>query len=232
MSDKPPIVLLHGWGGHYREAWVDSGWESKLEASGRELIKINLPGHGLKSASHDPEDYASIADDVESMLDGREGIQGMGYSLGAKILLEISCRNPNVFDRLVLASIGENAFQPLRASSAIANTVLKGVDDSTPDMLVEIYRYVLAAGNDRKAMAACMLRPQDAPITAERLKVVRCPVLVVNGDQDHVVLPADGLLESLNNSEAMMIPNVGHFDLLTNKIFQEKAHEFLQSNNN
>jgi len=230
------ILLVHGWGGSYREAWEDSGWASRLRSAGRQIIDVNLPGHGCASGSHNPEDYGNIADELEVAVAQRLEelglnkhcvIDAMGYSLGAKMILELACRQPQRFNRLVLVAIGENAFAPLKASAAIAEVMTHGVTPDTPPLLRQLHQYTLRAGNDPLAMAACMLRPQDAPVTPKRLAVVTSPCLIVCGAEDQVVLPADGLASALTESRLRLVDGVGHFDILDNVELIASASEFL-----
>ena len=223
----PPIVLVHGWGGSYQEAWVDNGWEFFFEGYEREIIKINLLGHGVKTGSYDPQDYKNITQLVEEELAEYEQIDAMGYSLGAKIVLDIACRDTRKFRKIVLASIGVNAFGPLKAAQKIAELMESGVREDTPPLLKELYAYTKKAGNDPLAMAACMRRPQEDPITKQKLKNLACDVLVAVGDQDSIVLPVEPLTEEISNCELSYLEGVGHFDLLTHPEFIRDVNHFL-----
>jgi len=222
-------VLLHGWGGSYAATWQNIHWDERLKAEGYSVVGPNIMGHGVPNGPHDPQDYVAVADDIEAQLGDAVGLNAIGYSLGAKILLELACRRPNRFRRLVIAAMGENAFKPLAASEAIASAMENGLPDNASPGLSKLIAYTAEAGNDPLAMAACMRRPQDRPITPDRLRAVTMPIFVANGDQDFFVLPAEPLTESLQNACSRLYPGVDHFNLLTEKAFIADTLAFLRS---
>lgn len=87
-----PLVLLHGIG-HHRRAW--DAVVPRLAAE-REVITVDLPGHGdspavtLSAAG----DFAAMADEVEKFLRaiGLEKPHVAGNSLGGLIALELGAR--------------------------------------------------------------------------------------------------------------------------------------------
>ena len=90
---EPPVVLVHGWGGSYARTWQQPGWQALLEDAGREVIGVDLLGHGSAPKPHEPEAYADMTTRiVEAAGDG--AIDAVGFSLGAITLLELACREP------------------------------------------------------------------------------------------------------------------------------------------
>ena len=45
-SANQPVVLVHGWGGSFESTWRSSGFADLLEDSGRDVIGVDLLGHG------------------------------------------------------------------------------------------------------------------------------------------------------------------------------------------
>lgn len=221
------VHLLHGWGGAFRQTWGETGWVDRLEHEGYEVCGLQLLGHGVPTGPHSPADYAGIADLIESELQGVESGIAIGYSLGAKILLEMSCRHPEMFRRLVLVGIGVNAFKPLGASAALADCLRNGLPKDAPADLSRLIGSVLASGNDPLAMAACITRPQDQPITALRLKAVRCPTLIVNGSSDRFVLPQEPLVDALPDAVGVLLEGLDHMDVLTSTESLERSISFI-----
>ena len=41
-----PILLLHGFSSSSKLNWADTGWISTLQAAGRRVITVDLPGRG------------------------------------------------------------------------------------------------------------------------------------------------------------------------------------------
>jgi pimeloyl-ACP methyl ester carboxylesterase len=228
VSDQKRIVLLHGWGGSCAATWQKTGWTNRLTAAGYDVHCPNLLGHGVLTGPHDPQDYANIADELEAQLGDAVGLDGVGYSLGAKILLELACRRADRFRRLVLSAIGENAYKPLTASEAIASAMVDGLPEDAPPSLAKLVAYTKEAGNDPLAMAACMRRPQDRPITPERLSSVKIPVFIGNGDLDHFISPVEPLTDAMPKAEARLYAGIDHFDILEDPHFVSDTIEFLR----
>lgn len=85
------LLLIHGLGGTWRS------WSTILPAlsAAREVIAIDLPGHSGTPAAADSGTFAGLADSVERFIleQGLEGVDIVGSSLGARIVLEMARRN-------------------------------------------------------------------------------------------------------------------------------------------
>ena len=213
-TDRPPVLLLHGWGGSFQHTWVRLGWVTCLESNGYTVIEHNLPGHGVPEAPHDPLAYANIVDDLDAQIGHLEGVIGFGYSLGAKLMLALAARHPAMFSQLVLVGVGDNAFKPLGASALLASAVLEGLPDDASPALVKLIEDVKASGNDLEAMAACITRPQEKPLTEAQLAALDVPILIVNGSHDHFALPQDRLLAALPHADTLMFDGFDHVDVV------------------
>lgn len=82
--------MVHGLGGSVRS------WDLVAPALSdtRELVIIDLPGHGLSSAIPGRQTIAAFADEVSDFIDANElhGIDLVGSSVGARLVLELSRR--------------------------------------------------------------------------------------------------------------------------------------------
>lgn len=208
------VLFLHGWGGSHERTWVRLGWAERMRAAGFAVEGLNLLGHGVPAASHDPQAYADIVGPVRAALAGRRGLVGIGYSLGAKILLQLSAETPGLFARLVLIGLGNNAFRPLGASQALSSALLEGVPATAAPAFVRMIEEVKATGNDIRAMAACITRPQETPLRPEDLASVRHPVCIVNGALDNFVLPQDELARALPSAQQRLFEGYDHLDIV------------------
>lgn len=85
-----PLLLVHGLGSS-RAAW--SLVEPAL-AKHREVIALDLPGHGASPAEHDSGTFAGIARSLEAWLEREKlaGIDMVGSSMGARLVLEMARR--------------------------------------------------------------------------------------------------------------------------------------------
>ena len=86
----PPLLLVHGLGGSWRS------WTTILPALSemREVMALDLPGHGETPAAANSDTFRGLADSVESFIieQDLEGIDIIGSSLGARIVLEMARR--------------------------------------------------------------------------------------------------------------------------------------------
>lgn len=219
-----PVVLVHGWGSSFAATWQAPGFTALLEDAGREVIGVDLLGHGTSDKPHDPAAYTDLTPGVVRLLpDGP--VDAVGFSLGALTLLELACREPHRFQRLVLAGIGENVFVRERSTTIV--DALEGRGDPA-DVTAQLFvSYASQPGNDVVALTACM-KADRAAITPERLAGVTCPVLVVIGERDFAG-PGDRLAAALPNARLVSIPRCDHFATPENFTFIDAALEFLDA---
>lgn len=89
-GNGPPLLLVHGLGGSWRS------WTTILDAltPHREVIAIDLPGHGRSPAEHDSGTFAGLVRSVEAFVKENDlrGIDIVGSSMGARIVLELARR--------------------------------------------------------------------------------------------------------------------------------------------
>src|SRR6478752_5171217 len=83
---------------------------------GREVIGVDLLGHGTAPKPHDPAAYADLTVRVLEALP-EEPVDAIGFSLGAMTLLRLAARSPERFRKLVLAGIGRNVVEPDEAGT-------------------------------------------------------------------------------------------------------------------
>jgi pimeloyl-ACP methyl ester carboxylesterase len=204
MSD--PVVLVHGWGGSFANTWQGPGWEALLQDAGRAVIGVDLLGHGTATKPHDPGAYRDLTGAITSATEGVERFDAVGFSLGALTLLELACRTPERFNRLVLCGIGANVFRTERSTLIVDALKAGGSEESFASVFVQ---YANQPGNDPVALTACMEAERDA-ITVERLAAVSVPVLVIIGDKDFAG-PGEPLAEALPNARLVTLRNVDHF---------------------
>lgn len=85
-----PLLLVHGLGGS-RNSWTPI---LPALAQSREVIALDLPGHGRTPAEPDSVTFAGLVRSLEGWL-GREGLVNVdmvGSSMGARMVLELARR--------------------------------------------------------------------------------------------------------------------------------------------
>lgn len=223
-DDPPsPVLLVHGFASSFEHNWRQNGWVDLLTDAQREVIPVDLAGHGPGQHSHDPADYADLEANVEAALPAEGTVDAVGFSLGARLLLGVASRHPDRFARIVVGGIAENAFQ--RAGSEAVAAALEAGDAGAEGLPGLFVRFAEGSGNDPLALAAVMRR-DTPPLTEEHLGRVTCPVLVVVGDKDFVGSP-DRLVAGLPNAKAKVLRNVDHFGTPKDFGFLDAALSFL-----
>jgi pimeloyl-ACP methyl ester carboxylesterase len=153
-------------------------------------------------------------------------VDAIGFSLGAITLLQLACREPWRFHRMVVAGIGANLF---RVDEEQRRRMIAGAEGTAPDddIAAQVFaNYAHRPGQDPVALAAVLKRPRTDALTPERLAAVACPVLVAIGDKDHAG-PGDPLADALPNSTLKVLRNVDHFATPEAFAFLDAALEFL-----
>jgi len=201
-----PVVLLHGFATSSARTWGDNGWLDLLGDIGRHPMPIDLLGHGTADRPHDPAAYDAMEDVVAAQLpDGR--VDGIGFSLGARVLLTLACDHPERFGRLVLTGVGANLFRS--DGSDLVLRALEGQGDPTNPVSQYFSGLARQPDVDPAALAACLRSPRPA-LTAARLSAVQLPVLVVLGDKDFAG-PGEPLVDALPDAQLVTLRNVDHF---------------------
>src|SRR6266851_2412040 len=115
-----PLVLLHGGLG----AIEMFGPNLPALAKGRQVIAVDLQGHGRTADIDRPISPQLMADDIAALIKHLklERPDVMGYSLGGGVATFTAIRHPEVVGKLVVVStaIRRNAFYPeiLRSAGA------------------------------------------------------------------------------------------------------------------
>jgi len=235
------VALVHGWGGSFAATWQRSGFTALLRDGGKDVVGIDLLGHGEAPKPHESEAYDDLTARVFEAIDAsspEEPVEAVGFSLGALTLLRAAIARPERFSRLVLAGIGANVTAPDRAG---AERIVEGLEtviasgETTPDDLAEMdhtarlfVQYAQQPGNDIVALAAVMRRAPSVELTAAGCSGVSCPVLVIVGDQDFVH-PGTDLAAWFPDGRCETLRNVDHFATPEAFGFFDATLEFLDA---
>lgn len=226
-STDSPVVLVHGWGGSFETTWRQSGFTELLAEAGRQVIGVDLLGHGSAPKPHDPAEYADMTTRIVDALPDRP-VDIVGFSLGAITAVRLAARRPELFSRIVVSGVGRNLFERdvERGRRILAGVEGTGDPDDNEGRLFG--QYASQPGNDRLALAAVMKAPSNAVFTTAELEVIECPVLVVIGDRDFAG-PADALVEALPDARLVVLRNTDHFATPESYGFIDAVLEFLEA---
>src|SRR5215472_14342495 len=121
------LVLLHG-----ALSAIGTSFGKLLPAltKERQVIAVEMQGHGHTADIDRPLRYEYLADDIAALLTqlGLEQADLFGWSLGAGVALQTAIRHPEVVRKLVLASVTYN-------SGGLYPELLAGIEHAIPEDL-------------------------------------------------------------------------------------------------
>jgi len=227
-DDGTPIVLVHGFASDYRLNWVGTRWQETLTTDGFRVIGLDCRGHGHSDKPHDEAAYAVdlMTGDVVRLLDhlGVDEAAYLGYSMGARIGLQVVLDHPERVTRAVLGGLG--------ASGAIdrANAIARALRDREPtdDPVAQtFYKFASARpDNDLDALAACIVGLQPKA-SAQQLAEIQTPILFVVGDGDKIARGAPELVEQIPSARLVTLSGRDHMSAVPARDFKQAALGFL-----
>jgi pimeloyl-ACP methyl ester carboxylesterase len=231
-GNGPPVVLVHGFASNARVNWLDTGWIDHLTAAGFRAIALDNRGHGGSVKLHDPADYRldKMAGDVEALIDHLDlaRVSAIGYSMGARILIDFAARRSDRLNRLVLGGIGGAMAKGDMDREPIAAALLAASIDEVADPVGRGYReFADRTRSDRQALATC-IRGYGCPVDPAEAARIAVPTLVAVGGKDAVAGSAAELAAMIPGAEVLDIPNRDHMRATGDKVFKEGATAFLK----
>ncbi|MDC0740679.1 alpha/beta fold hydrolase [Polyangium mundeleinium] len=197
------VLLLHGLGSSLLD------WEMQIPALAERytVVAVDMRGHGRSGKPPGPYRIATFAADVAQVM--RALALGpahvVGISMGGMIGFQLAVDHPSLVRSLVVVNSAP-AFVPrtLRERLAVVQRIValrvlglpgfarKIAEKNLPRPDQEALRRKLAARlaqNDEAAYRAASYAILGWSV-AERIGTIRCPVLVVTGDQDYTPVAA------------------------------------------
>src|ERR1700704_4807031 len=147
-----PVILINGMGSNFDSLWRRNGWVDKLQAAGRTVIGVDLPGHG---ASKD----AVGRDAADLLLDEatRHGsVDAIGFSAGAWALLLAASEQPDLFERIAVLGAADAVMTGAMYTAAMNQPLIDALRSAEPTdnpMVTGLRAMIADAGNDPAAVA-------------------------------------------------------------------------------
>jgi pimeloyl-ACP methyl ester carboxylesterase len=230
-GNGPPIVLVHGLASRLQGNWGQFGWIDFLTAAGRQVIGLDLRGHGSSDKPHDPALYTGtlMADDVIAVMNavGLDRADVMGYSLGGWLTASLLSRHSGRFNSAVVGGSGAAPSRdPSRRAEAVA--AFEADDPSTIRSAIArgMRQFAEDRGNDLDALAALM-RATWTPASEAALRQLALPVLVVVGDQDPALEAARELADIVPGARLEILPGTDHGGASGHPGYKRAVGEFL-----
>lgn len=219
-----PVVLVHGFAASFEMNWRRTGVADRLAATGRTVIPFDFPGHGTGAPTYDPADYNDLTAPLLAVLpDGQ--VDMIAYSMGAATALRLASKESQRIRRLVVAGIGDHLLRPRTFVDRAAAALESEHYDNADPQIGAFVRFADLAGNDRRALAACVRREEPA-LTVDALANVTCPVLIVVGADDSAGRPTQ-IGAALPDVEWELLPDTDHFSIVGSKQFVDATIEFI-----
>jgi len=222
-----PLVLLHG-------AFM-SGNVYPILAENRQIIAVDLQGHGRTADVDRPLTFDQMADDVAELLSQLDIAQTdvFGYSLGAKVGLALAIRHPELVRRLAIYGASYKSFEESLPPAMLEVFKKMTPESFAPEPLREVYEK-LSPAPDFVGLASKILDSMKSfqGFSPEQLKAIKAEVFIGAGDRRDVNL--EHIVEMHNlipKSELAVFPNTDHVIMMTNpdKVLVQ-VREFLNDN--
>lgn len=232
VGEGAPVVLVHGFASNRVTNWRAPGWYGALVEAGRQVIALDVRGHGEsdKPHRHDAYDERELAADVVRLLDhlGHDLADVMGYSMGGFITLRLLHDAPERVRRAVVAGVGENYYGRGTLETVAIAAGLRAPDAASVSGAVpRQFRLFAEQGkNDLEALALCMTRERRS-ISAAEFAALRVPVLIVVGEKDTVTGPPGALADAIPGARVVIVPNRDHMTSVGDKVYKAAVVDFL-----
>jgi len=206
-----PLVILHG----------AFGWATVYPslAKNRQVIAVELQGHGHTADIDRPLTFEQMADDAAALLKHLriEQADFFGYSMGGNVALAVAIRHPSLVHKVAIngSNFGkiedayeDETFKQFKAMPAdFAPAILKGPYEKVapdPKQWPVLVAKIKKMGLEFKGFAR-----QD-------MKSIKAPVLITLGDHDAVrVEHAVEMLRLIPKAQLAVFPGGTHFLLWT-----------------
>ncbi len=230
-SAKLPVLLIHGFASNVQINWALTGWVKDLTGAGFCVAAYDNRGHGRSQKLYGLDDYGApvMAEDALRLLDhlGIARAHVIGYSMGARIAAFLGVNHPARVASLVFGGMGLNMVRGMAGTGPVAHALEAAhIDDVTNPTARTFRAFAEQTNSDLKALAAC-IRSARAPVTAQALGALACPVLVAVGTDDGIAGSAAGLAELIPGAIAFDIPKREHMKAVGDRAFKARVIEFL-----
>lgn len=223
-----PLLLLHGGLGSIEMF----GPVLPMLAEARQVIGVDLHGHGRTPLGDRKIDLPDMGDDMALLLEklGMKQVDVLGYSLGGGVAFRLAAQHPSRVRRLVIASAGyaQDGFYPemLPMQAAVGAAMAESMKD-TP-----MYKsYAEIAPNPEEfpklldQMGEWMRKPYD---WEQDVKKLTMPVMLVFGDSDmfrleHItrfyqllgggLRDAGWMREHMSPNRLAIVPDLTHYEM-------------------
>jgi pimeloyl-ACP methyl ester carboxylesterase len=203
-----PLVLLHGG-----LLTIDLNFGPLLEplAVSRQVIAVELQGHGHTADTARPMTIEALARDVVALLDylGIEQADLFGFSLGGLVACAVALGASARVGKLIAASADAHR-PPGRESAPLGEDRMPTPTDF--QAMRDAYEAVATdPGHFEEFAAKTSAMVHEFPGWTDELRSLRTPTLLIFGDRDFSPLPdVVEMFELLPNAQLAVLPGTTH----------------------
>ncbi|MBX5161637.1 alpha/beta fold hydrolase [Rhizobium sp. NZLR1] len=241
-GEGEPLLLLHGGLGQI-EMFAPV---MPVFADHRQVIAVDLQGHGRTPLGKRPIDLAAIGADLAILVKqlGYDKLDVFGYSFGGGVALNMAANAPDQVRRLVILSApyAQDGFFPemLPQQAAVGAGMAEMMKDS-PMFLS--YKAVAPDVSEfpklLDAMGALMREPKDYSDAVAKLTM---PVMLIYGDADMIrpehmidfyhklgggLRDAGWMRENMSKNRLAILPDLTHYETFASPLMANVAMTFL-----
>ncbi|MGZ8155501.1 MAG: 3-oxoadipate enol-lactonase [Burkholderiales bacterium] len=244
-GEGPWLTMSHSLASNLT-MWDD---QAKLLSSRFKVLRYDTRGHGGSSAPEGPYTMDELADDAKALFDalGIKETHWVGLSMGGMIGETFALKYPGVFKSMVLADTTarrppnadqmwgervkiaqEQGMQPL-VESTLGRWFTQPFRESRKDVMERIGGHIRST--PVAGFVGCCQAISRIDVL-DRLREIKCPALVIVGDQDHGTPPemARAIQQNLPGSKLVVIPSAAHLSNVEQpKAFDDAIESFLDS---
>lgn len=199
QGEGPPILFIHGLGGH-ADAWAN---QAARLTGGHTCVRYDRRGYSPSATGSGEVVHAQHSADAEALIEALDLAPCVivGGSLGGALAIDVACRRPDLVRGAVvceppLFSLDADAGQSLMAD--IGPRIGDAIEANDGPAFIDSFYGALCSGlwerldepaRDRYrangGIAMVDLRSPPLGVTDDRLGACDVPVLVVGGDTSH-----------------------------------------------
>jgi len=231
------VLLVHGFATSRAENWRRLGWYGAFERKGYRVVAMDQRGHGESDKPHDPAAYSheALLGDIVALMDHLQlrRVDLMGYSMGARMALQMALTHPDRIDNLIVGGVGGKMFEPLDPAEAPGMTMAEAMQasdpESIPDKTLKGFRlFADSQGEDRLALAAFTQGRIGGGFEKGDLGAISTPTLVVAGSRDEMAGDPQALADLIPGAKSVTLPACDHFSAIPHALYKAAVFDFLE----
>ncbi|BBE74518.1 alpha/beta fold hydrolase [Oharaeibacter diazotrophicus] len=205
-----PVLLIHGGLGH-GDIWANQVADL---ARDHQVIVADSRGHGRSTRTEAPFGYDLMASDYVALLDHLkiDAVDLVGWSDGGIIGLDIAMKHPERLKHLFAhaANATVDGVKPSVATDPVFGAYIERMGKAYAKMSPTPGEY------DAFVAQISHMWESEPAWTADQLKTIRTPTLIVLGDHDEAITRehTDYLAATIPGAKELILEDASHFAML------------------